>query len=282
MNLNIESLLNACQKLQVDYRVLHSGQNVVEVQTPAGPRFFVNWSTPLNDQGVVKLCEDKDYTSTLLEGVINMPCTRAFLDPHVNPAYKRYRSHTTFSQVIQEIEAEFAYPFILKRNRGSHGTNVFRIETSGELEQKLALIFDKKHKDYDYVVLAQEVIDIDAEFRSIFLAGAHQFSYRKDTTGATFSGNLSPFRWGDTKAQLITDEELNQQICGFMAPALATLPIPFVGADIARDQDGTFWLIELNAAPGFGFFIRDCGRELVDILYEKMLYQLGIPKSFRE
>ena len=140
MNPNIKVLTQVCKALGVNYEILHGGQNILKLNTPSGPAYFVNWSTPFNDHTSVRLCEDKDYTYTLLSPYLKMPRTRSYLDPDVNPAYIRYRSHSGEDELLLEIENEFDYPFIVKRNRGSHGTNVFSVEERGELKNAIRAI----------------------------------------------------------------------------------------------------------------------------------------------
>lgn len=275
MNSNIRTLISVCERFQVDYQIFHASQNVLQVSTPNGPQFFVNWSTPLNDHTTARLCEDKDYTQTLLRPVVNMPRTRAYLDPGVNPVYERYRTHSATSDLADQIEEEFEYPFIVKRNRGSHGTNVFCVYDRMSLDDAIGIIFDKNNKDYDFVLLAQEQIQIHAEYRAVFLDGEQIFSYRKDTSEASFQGNLSPFRWANASAVLEEDPERLAAIGKFMQPIWDVLPTAFVGADVALDLNGELWLIELNSAPAFNFFIQDCGVEKVEMLYEKMLRRIG-------
>lgn len=275
MNPNIRALRTACEKSGVSYQTLHAGENILKVMTLDGPRYFINWSTPLNDQATARLCQDKDYTSTLLGPVIKMPKTTAFLDPEVNPVYGRYRSHTALEAIAVQIENQFGYPLIIKRNSGSHGTNVFRVAATADLHHALERVFDQKHKDYDYVVLAQEYIPIRTEYRAIFLDSELVFAYRKDLSQANFAGNLSPFRWADSRAVLERNEETLGAIVEFMRPAFDEIRIPFVGADIAIDLNENWWLIELNSAPSFNFFMRDCGTEIVEELYIRILNKIG-------
>lgn len=276
MNPNIATLVSVCERLGIEFQLFHGGKNILKLKTPTGPRFFVNWSTPFNDHTTVRLCEDKDYTQTLLANVVQMPRTRSFLDPDVNPIYNRYRTHLGQRELADQIEFEFSYPFIIKRNRGSHGTNVFVVQDRTELESSINAIFNKSTKEYDFVLLAQERIDIETEYRAIFLEGEQIFSYQKNITGAKFKGNLSPFRWGDARAVLEVDSERIAAIDNLLKPIWSTLPVPFVGADVAVDQAGSWWLIELNSAPSFNFFIRDCGPQEVEKLYEKMLGKMKV------
>ena len=57
---------------------------------------------------------------------------------------------------------------IVKRNRGSAGNNVLLCETKEQVQAAIATVFNVNSKDYDYVCLAQEYIDIRHEYRAVF------------------------------------------------------------------------------------------------------------------
>ena len=82
--------------------------------------------------------------------------------------------------------------------------------------------------------------------------------------------------WEGSRAALVKNEEMIQQIEAFCAPLFESLMIPFCGLDIALDKTGKFWLIEANSSPGFDHIIRHEGFEPVVAMYQNMLRQLGM------
>lgn len=270
MNANISCLIQACDQLKLSYESMHPSRNLVRIESDA-PMLFANWTTPLNPHSTVRICRDKDYCYTLLKDVIPMPKTKAFLNPDIQEQYERYKDHHTVEEIQNTILQEFDLPVIIKRNAGSHGSNVFIAETSESITEFLYMIYDAGHKDYDFVALAQEKIEMKHEYRVVVLDGEIQFFYEKDTSEATFTGNLSPLHWDDAKAVLIDDLDMQSRLQEMIAPLFMHLPLVFGGLDIVVDPNDQLFVLEINTAPSFGKFLRDNGEDKVVELYKKML-----------
>jgi len=275
MNTNIQALQAGCDALAMPYRVLHQDGNLVQVTVNGQPFVFCNWSTPINSQALARLCEDKAYAYEALSSSMRMPRTVSFLDPGVAPHYQRYVRFPNQAAVGREISEQFGLPVVVKRNRGSHGSNVFKVTTASELSAAVARIFDRQSKDYDYVLLAQTAIDIVREYRAVFFDNTLHFAYEKSIEGATFTGNLSPLHWESSRAIRVEDEALLKAMSDFVLPALQAVGMTYGGIDLALDAEGTLWCIELNSSPGFDVFIRHCGDEAVVALFCAMLQWLA-------
>ena len=275
MNSNIQSLIQACHSLDIRYEILHSDGNLVLVHAGNMPALFSNWTTPVNSQAVARLCEDKEYSYVALSKYMTMPRTIAFLDPQVAEQYQRYVRFNSTGAIVQEIADTFSYPFVLKRNRGSHGSNVFLVNDKQEAADKIETIFDKQSKEYDYVALVQEHITIAQEYRAVMFNGALMFAYLKSTSQAEYTGNLSPLHWSGAKAEQVSDPQMLSKIEQFAKPGLGKLGVRYAGIDIAEDADGQLWCIEINASPGFDKYIRDCGDTNVVALYIRILQWLS-------
>ncbi|PIE80892.1 MAG: alpha-L-glutamate ligase [Chloroflexi bacterium] len=275
MNRNIQALLDACKRLNIPHQIHHKTNNLISVVLNNQRYTFVNWTTPFNTHSVMKLCQDKDYFYSFYHDIIRMPKTHSFLNPYSDSKYTHYLDSHTIYGIIEQIEAEFTYPLIVKKNRGSWGTNVFKVENRRELEQGLLEIYSASSARSDYIGLAQEYIDVDVEYRAIFFLGKYQFAYKKIAGDTELTDNLSPLHSAGSKAEYVTDEGTKQAICHFCAPLFDKLMIQFCGLDIAQDKAGHLWLIEANSSPGFDHIIRHEGDELIIQLYEKMLKQLA-------
>lgn len=275
MNRNIQALIDACDRLGIPYQSHHKTNNLISVVVNGRSHAFVNWTTPFNTHSVMKLCQDKDYFYSFYNDVIRMPKTISFLNPYSDSKYAHYLDSATIYGIIEQIEAEFTYPLIVKKNRGSWGTNVFKVENRRQLEQGLLEIYSASSSRSDYIGLAQEYIDVEVEYRAIFFNGEYQFAYEKIAGETDLTDNLSPLHSEGSKAQYVTDEATKQAIRDFCAPLFTKLMIHFCGLDIAQDKTGKLWLIEGNSSPGFDHIIRHEGDKLVVQLYEKMLRQLG-------
>jgi glutathione synthase/RimK-type ligase-like ATP-grasp enzyme len=272
MNKNIQTLIKACNNKKISYSLHHKSNNLITVFINNKEHLFLNWATPLNNQAIVKLCQDKDYFYSFYNDVIKMPKTSSFLNPYSDEKYIQYLNEKTIYEIISNIEKTHSFPFIIKKNSGSWGTNVFKVNSFRELESSVLSVFNMNSAAFDYVCLAQDIINIKQEFRVIYLNGEYQFSYEKVfAENFDFSKELSPFSDENTKAKFINDKNLIDKLNSFCRPIFDKLTIPFCGLDVAVDVNGDFWLIEANSAPGFDKIIRDEGDDLIIKLYEKIL-----------
>lgn len=274
MNANLCKLLQACQELGVEYIIHHPSENLIEVVINGHPFMFVNWATPLNSQSVTQICQDKDYFYSVYNNVVKMPETLAFLDPGCDRRYHQYRSASTVADIIDTVESTFDYPLVAKKNRGSHGRNVFKVDNRQELERCLNEIFNRNSSEYDYVCCLQKYIDIRHEYRAVFLQGTLVFLYEKTTKEARFIGNLSPLHWEGGKARLEDNEEINLAISNFCRPLFDKLMIPFCGLDIAVDTHNNYYLIEANSSPGFDHILQAGDHGMVLKTYKLLLNEL--------
>ena len=279
MNKNIEAIEQACKEKGVLYSVHHDTGNLISIEINNSKHMFVNWTTPLNPQSIMQLCQDKDYFYSFYKNIIKMPKTSSFLNPYSDEKYSKYLKLKTIFEIIKSIEQDHNYPIIIKKNRGSWGANVFKVNDTRELEKGLLKIFNMNSASFDYVCLAQEFIEIKQEYRVIYLNGEHQFSYKKVIDDALFSNNLSPLHWEGSKSELVRDNETLKHIINFCSPIFDELMIPFCGLDVALDNTGKFWLIEANSSPGFDHIIEHQGNKEIVTLYKKMIAYLTEKKA---
>ncbi|MBP0015906.1 MAG: alpha-L-glutamate ligase [Roseofilum sp. SBFL] len=269
---NIRLLLEACNSLNLDYEIVHPNENVIQVNLDK-PYLFVNGFTPILTGAILKVVKDKDYTYHLLKDRVLMPKTVAYVDPYVS-TYENYAIHKSIPEIVAAIEETFSLPVIVKKNTGSGGENVFLCDKKAQIEESLQTIFNLHDKDYDYMALAQEVIEIEREYRAIFLNKSLVLLYEKNIQNATFTGNLSPLHWDGAQAIHVTDEDTINKLEEFIQPIFERLPIDYGGFDIAVDQSGALWLIEINSNPNYKIFIRDNPEKLAVEVFEKLLKSL--------
>jgi glutathione synthase/RimK-type ligase-like ATP-grasp enzyme len=272
---NIKMLLEACQKLSIEFEILHPNQNLVKVKLSDREYYFTNYSTPLIPQSVAEIFKDKQYFYQVFRDVVKMPLTVSFISPYCDQKYKEYLRYSTTDDIIAEIENSFELPVIVKRNRGSGGNNVFKCFDLLQIRNALDCIFNVNSKNYDYVALVQEPINIVKEYRSVCLNQEQIVVYDKDISQAEFTGNLSPLHWEGAIAKQVSDEQTIASINKFIQPIFRKMSIPYVGLDIALDDHQNYWLIEANSHPNFDIFIRDNGEDVIVGLFEKILIYLS-------
>jgi glutathione synthase/RimK-type ligase-like ATP-grasp enzyme len=276
---NIEILLAACEELNIPYEILHPSQNLIRLKQGGEEYYFVNYMTPFNSASLAEIFKDKEYTYQLLNGKINTPRTLGFVSPHCEEKYKKYLSFPDIESIVLEVNKNFAFPVILKRNRGAGGNNVFLCKTIEQIKEALEIIFNVNSKDYDYVALAQEYIEIAHEYRAVFCKEKLVLLYEKDKSQAEFAGNLSPLHWEGAKAKHIINPNLMSEIEDFVKPVFAEIAINYAGLDIALDKKGQYWLIEINSSPNYDIFVRDNDRPIVVTMFKGILDSLILNKK---
>jgi len=272
---NIKMLLEACKNSSISYEILHPNQNLVKVIISDRDYYFTNYSTPLTPQSVAEIFKDKQYFYQVFQDVVKMPRTLSFISPYCDEKYKEYLQFSSIDEIITEIEKNFELPIILKRNRGSGGSNVFRCLDSQQMRKALEYIFNINSKSYDYIALAQESINIVKEYRCVCLNGEQVILYDKDFSQAKFTGNLSPLHWEGAIAKQVKDSQVSEAISKFIKPIFQKMAIAYVGLDVALDDQGSYWLIEANSHPNFDIFIRDNGEDEIVKFFQKILKYLA-------
>ena len=264
-------LIKACNNLGYEYEILHESGNLVAVKNQGKSHIFVNWATPVNSSSVTHLCRDKEYFYQYFKSYINMPKTKGYLNPHCNKLYSDYVEYSEVEEIANDIEQNFEYPVVMKKNKGTLGTNVFQCNERSEVVNALCTIYDLSTNKYDYVAISQEYIQIQKEFRALFLEGDLHCVYEKSITGGKFVGNLSRLHWEGAKAKIVLDIDFLERVQCFCKPIFQNCELRYTGLDIVLDTNNKLWLIEANSAPGFNSLVRDCGEELAIEWYRKTL-----------
>ena len=272
MLINIKLWVTAFQELGIPYEILHPTQNVIRIKLEKC-HYFTHNTTPFNDQSSGRILKDKDYTFHVLKGHISMPKTISFLSPFCDKRYHEYLRFENLSEIEQEILSIFSLPVIIKRNSGASGDNVFLCQNSNQIKIALEKIFNVDNKNYDYIALAQEYINIVCEYRAVFFNQKLVLLYQKDNSNASFVGNLSPLHWEGAEAKIVTEAKIIQDIERFVQPVFAGFPIKYGGFDIAQDNKGQYWLIEINSSPFYGKILEDQGAEIVVNMFKKILIE---------
>jgi glutathione synthase/RimK-type ligase-like ATP-grasp enzyme len=264
----------ACERLNIKHRFYDDNDNFVVVYLDK-PYFFVNCSTPFNDDGTHKISKDKEFSYRLLKDHIAMPKTIGFFDPEpISDDNRIYTKQTDIKEISQEILKSFSLPMIVKMNSGSQGKNVFLCNSETEVSGALKKIYSKESPLYDYVALAQDYIKIKREYRVIVFEREILLSYEKDISSARFSGNLSPLHYENAKAVYVDDEVLISKIADFIRPMFNVFDVQFAGLDIVLDENDKMFLLETNVHPSFSYFVKDNGEEKLIDIYEKILRKM--------
>jgi glutathione synthase/RimK-type ligase-like ATP-grasp enzyme len=274
MSIHTKALKIACNSLHIEYSSVGKTGIFLGVTPKKTPHYFIANRVPLNNSLVAAIAGDKGHSYELLHPHVQMPRTLSFLDPNVRELYQPYVKHHSIEEIISACEAEFMYPFVVKKNLGSQGIYVFKCKDKASARSAFAQVFDQHSIEYDYIALAQEYVVIEKEYRVTVLNKKIEIIYQKDNSHATFTGNLSPLHWEGAKAVLNTDPELKAKLTTFIAPIYDVLDLMYGGLDIAIDKDGKMWLFEINSHPAYDHLIQAVDLEILVHLYKKILQLL--------
>jgi glutathione synthase/RimK-type ligase-like ATP-grasp enzyme len=276
---NARCIRLACERLNIEHRFYDDNDNFIVVYLDK-PYFFINSSTPFNNDGIHKVSKDKEFSYRLLKDCVAMPKTVGFFNPDpIDVDSKIYARQSDIQEIVKNILNNFSLPVMVKMNSGSMGQNVFLCNVETEITTALQKIYDKNSPLYDYVAIAQDYIKIKNEYRVIVFEREIMLVYEKDISGARFSGNLSPLHYEDAKAVYVNDETLISKIADFIKPMFDIFDVQFVGLDVVIDENEKMFLLETNVQPGFSYFVKDNGDEKLVDMYEKILKKMMGRKS---
>lgn len=268
MEKHIKCLIEACRGIGLDYEQLDREGNFLRVAFGDRWDYFQLSKTPFNSEVMHGICRDKMHTYQLLSRSVRMPRTLSFLDVALETKYRQYLEFGSLDAILTRIDSEFAYPLVVKRNRGYLGINVHLCQDRSGAETALRDIFDPRSKHYDYLALAQEFIPTREEYRLVCAFGTPVLLYRRGR-GRPF--NARYWEVAQETANLVRDPRLEQELMRLVQPVYTTLALGFVGFDIVRGTDGELYLLELNSSPRFDHVIDGSGGSCVVEMYRKTL-----------
>lgn len=267
--INLQVLTRVCKELGLPFEIKDDFGNFIEIKKGNKSFYFVYCNTPFNNESSSFISRDKEFSYRIFGKDLNMPKTKAYLNPEANDQYDIYKKYKNQNQIIEDIEENFSYPMIVKMNSGSRGNNTFLCHNENEIKIALRNIFNPNSKDYDYVANVQEYINIKKEYRVIWFEKKIVFVYEKVVNGQ--KKNISPLHNDDAKAILIREEGILTEIENFLSKSKSLSDFDYLGIDLVIDADGQMKLLEINSHPGFSYFVRDNGEEEIKKMYKKML-----------
>ncbi len=268
MENNIQCLTQACTQHDIGFSISDDNGHIARVNIGSG-LIFRNNVTPFNTEAMAKICLDKSQTYALLHQQIRMPETLSFLDTRINPKYQRYLHYATLPDIVARIEEILSYPLVIKMNQGSLGQQVYSCHDPVSVTNALRTIFAKQTHPYDYLALAQQQIQLGQEFRAIFFRQKLLLCYERIIRNEMFGTCYWDMQQGGVKK--ITDTCVLTDITQFVQPVLQLPGLHYVGLDLIRDNQGIWYLLEMNSGPLYNHYIRFCGRDDIVALYADIL-----------
>lgn len=265
-------IAQACEKADVPFTHISKDRIVTQLHLPKNDHLIINFDLGLINSSDTHLCKDKAYQYELLHQTINLPPTRTYLDPHGK--YGHLAKIKSIPEIVGDIESNFSLPVIVKMNQGSEGMGVYLCHNHDEIERAVSTIFSHQNWEYDYVLLAQKYIKPAAEYRAVFYKQQPEIVYLKDAGSGEYVGNLSPLHFAGAKAIDIEDNALRQKVSNFVAPIFDKIRLKYAGLDIIVDHEQQWWLIEINSAPAFGYYLENNSDQKVVELFSKIFSDL--------
>ena len=241
-----------CEESGLSHSILDNKGNLLSVRLGEKECFFTYTTTPFNREDVQHICNDKSLVQTLVSSKVQMPKTKKYLRPDLDPNWHDALEFSSEKDIAFDICNSFSFPLIIKMNAGSLGRNVFKSESRRGVEKAIATIFKE-----DWALLAQEWIDRKEEFRVIIVNNKVELVYPKGG-GKFFTEGTDVFR----------------EVTDFLEPLQQCIELRWAGLDVIRDKNGKLWLIEINTRPSFISAIRCNQSELIKPLYKKALKNL--------
>lgn len=269
MHTHIRALSQAAAQLQISHKLLDQAGNLLRLEHGGQRLLFQSNHTPFNDEAQGWICLDKGYTYDILREVVAMPRSLTILDFAVPERYREYLQLQTPEDAVAAIEASFAYPLVVKRNRGALASNVFLCRERVEVFSALTTIFDRRSHRFDFAALAQEFLPAAREYRVVCFRGEVVFAYERVIDGEDFKAAYWTRPGGEPR--LIEDADALASFQRWAAPIFAELPLGFVGLDVLETHDGRWVLLELNSAPRFDHIAEVAGIEPVVAMYRRVL-----------
>lgn len=270
-------IASACKQAGLKFTPVSKDGVIIKIHLPKKDHHIVNFNLGLINSSVTYICKDKSYQIELLKNIIDFPPTKSYLDPHSK--YGHLAKYQSLELVVQNIVESFNFPIIIKMNQGSEGQGVYLCKTAEEVENAVTTIFSHKNWEYDYVLLAQQYIRPKAEYRAIFYKEQLEILYLKDNAQSTFTGNLSPLHFSGAQAVEIVDPKIKEKIEQFFKPVFSEIELPYAGLDIIFDENEKPWLIEINSAPAFAYFLQNNPAQKVIQLFCKIFTDLKNEKT---
>lgn len=266
MRKSIEAISAAADQLGLLVKAHHESNNLISISSGPKKIVCVNGCLPINSQVDVVLSLDKDYFYRLYNELIAMPKTRSYFDPQLGDYHRA--NEDSLIKIANDINSHFDYPVIIKSNSGSMGINVYEADSKKEVAKKISQIFSMNSKNYDYVCLAQEKLNIVKEYRAIFYDKSLVLLYEK--FGGDRKDNISPLHQEGSYVELVTSVIITNEVYELTKALFSELEIRFCGLDIALTPAGYF-LIECNSNPAFDLFSESCGIAPLVTFYKKIL-----------
>jgi len=274
---SLRCLEAACETLGLDYTPVSEDGNVVRLSGGGKSIYFLRNRHPFNDYVGARLAEDKAYQYELFtQGGLRMPHTMKVFNPLADARFDRYKTHRSIAALMEEIDRQFVYPVVVKRNQGSMAQGIYLEESREALAERLQNLCENSGY-LNNVILVQTFVD-GPEYRIVATHGELLLAYEKRNDlppGQT--GDLNPLHQPGGTAVPVTDADLIRPMQALTRDLCRVIDLGFYAIDLIL-SGGEFYILEINPNPICHFYNAHNGRTDFIRIYERLLRQslLGI------
>ncbi|MCZ6633572.1 MAG: Mur ligase family protein [bacterium] len=276
---SLACLKAACQNLGVDVRPVSADGNVVRLMQGIRPVHFLRNRHPFNDYVAGHLAGDKSYQYELFrQAGLPVPYTLSVFNPLAISRFDRYQTHSSVEAIVEDVERQFTYPVVIKRNQSSMAQGVYLETDRAGLLSRLQELCESSGLLYN-VFLIQTFVE-GPEYRIVASGDRLLLAYEKVVDWDGVVEDLNPLHQAGGKAIRVTHPELLQAMADLPREIHQVLNLGFYAVDAIRSKEG-FQILEINANPICHFYNADNGREDFVRIYEYLIrkYILDVPLS---
>ena len=189
-------------------------------------------------------------------------------NPFADDRFNRYKRHRTVEEMAAAVDAEMAWPVLVKKARGSVSQGVYLERDAEGVARRLQSLFENAGL-LDNLVLVQAFVSGE-EFRVVATQGELLLAYAK-AGGDPGGEDLNPLHRHGGCAERVEDEEVLAPLRRLAGEVAGVVGLGFYAIDLIRDAGGAWWILELNPNPFCYFYNRSNGRGDFVGIYERLL-----------
>ncbi len=262
-------LERACQNLDIDCFSVSEDGNMLQLVFAERKIYFLRNKHPFNDYVGARLAEDKAYQYELFQDAgLPVPQTMKVFNPLADARFDRYKRHTSFEAIVEDVERRFDYPIVIKRNWGSLAQGVYLESCREDLEKRLRELCQSSTY-FDNVLLFQAFVS-GREFRVVASQDELLLAYEKAGHGSDGPSALNPLHQSDGRAVRILEPELLGLFGEITKAVSRVIDLGFYAIDLILGESGPT-ILEINPNPICYFYNSHNGRADFVGIYERLI-----------
>ena len=267
----------ACQNLGLGLHPVSADGNVMRIGQNDPPQYFMRNKHPFNDYVSARLAEDKGYQYELFSKAgLKVPKTLTVFNPLADRRFDRYQTHASIADIVSDVIAQFSFPVVIKRNRGSMAQGVY-LETDAEgLQQRLFELCEDSSR-FDNVLLIQAFVE-GPEYRIVANRDHLLLAYEKQNAPDIAAEDLNPLHRAGGVAVPVVDGARLTDFAHLVGQMNQVIDLGFYAIDLIAGAAGLH-ILEINPNPICHFYNHHNGRGDFVRIYEYLIRKYVLQES---